>query len=85
MSQGMMNLLRPCMGELELREVRLTDPTDRLGRTTIDQHDVGMLQAEIDELRSEMLDLEDRLDGLRIALVTASRLGSEPSPARRSG
>jgi hypothetical protein len=74
------------MGELELREVRLTDPTDRLGRTTVDQLDVGMLQAEIDELHSAMLDLEDRLDGLRIALVTtASRLGSERSPARRSG
>jgi hypothetical protein len=80
----MMNPLRPFMGELELREFRLKDPTDRLGRTTIDQHDVGMLQAEIDELHSEMLDLEDRLDGLRIALVTARRLGAQRSPARRS-
>jgi hypothetical protein len=69
------------MGELELREVRLRDPIDRLGQTSIDRHSVGMLKAEIDELHSEMLDLEDRLDGLRAALVMASRPSSEQSPA----
>jgi len=68
------------MGELELREVRLTDTIDRLGQS-IDQHYVGLLEAEIDELRSDMLDFEDRLDGLRTALVMAGRISSERPPA----
>jgi hypothetical protein len=69
------------MGELELREVRLHDTLDPLEQKTIDQYSVEILEAEIDELHSDMLDLEDRLDGLRTSLVMASRLSSERSAA----
>jgi len=68
----MMNPLRPFMGELELRELRLNDTIERLEQQTIDRPYADVLEAELDELHSEMLDLEDRLSGLHTALMAAS-------------
>ena len=67
-----MNPLQPFIGELELREVRLTGTIERLEQEEIDPAYSEVLEAEIDELYAEMLTLEGRLGGLHAALVLAA-------------
>lgn len=67
-----MNPLRPFILELEMREARLTGTIERLEQAEIDPGYSDVLEAEIDELYAEMLYLEDRLGGLRAAVVAAA-------------
>jgi hypothetical protein len=79
----MMNPLEPFMGELEFREVRLVDTIDRLEHEEIDHVHAAVLEGEIDELYSEMIDLEERLDGLHAVLVQAADLATGDFPFAR--
>jgi hypothetical protein len=79
----MMNPLQPFMGELELREVRLVDTVDRLEHEEFDPVHAEVLEDEIDELYSEMIDLEERLDGLHAVLVIAADLSTGNFPSGR--
>ncbi len=67
-----MNPLQPFIGELEIREVRLTGTIERLEQEEIDPAYGEVLEAELDELYAEMCHLEDRLGGLHAALVAAA-------------
>ena len=67
-----MNPLQPFIGEFESREVRLSGTIERLEQEEVDPAYSEVLEAEIDELYAEMLNLEDRLGGLHAALVLAA-------------
>ena len=68
----MRNPLQPFIGELEMREARLTGTIDKLEQSDIDPGYSDVLEAEIDELYAEMLYLENRLGGLHAAVVAAA-------------
>ena len=69
--RSMRNPLQPFIGELEMREARLTGTIEKLEQAEIDPGYSDVLEAEIDELYAEMLYLEDRLGGLHAAVVAA--------------
>jgi hypothetical protein len=72
----MMNPLEPLIGELEIREARLTGTIEKLEQSEIDPGYCDVLEAEIDELYAEMLFLEDRIGGLQAAVVAAAEVTS---------
>ena len=67
-----MNPLQPFIGELEIREARITGTMAKLEQEEIDPAYSEALEAEIDELYAEMCQLEDRIGGLHAALVAAA-------------
>lgn len=68
----MMNPLQPLLGELEIREARLTGTIEKLEQSEIDPAYCDVLETEIEELYAEMLFLEDRIGGLQAAVVAAA-------------
>ena len=72
----MMNPLEPFIGELEIREARLTGTIEKLEQSEIDPSYCDVLEAEIDELYAEMLFLEDRIGGLQAAVTAAADVDS---------